>query len=309
MGSACAILGAMKAFAAILILLGVQAQAAAAQEAPAGGWSTFAPESRPKLTFETLKGYRLFFHPDNPVGERRSLNLAVPVDRRLVAAWAIVRPFSELGEYAEAWLRVEGEYDPQQGRVALAWDGTYRGRAFPDAPYRFEVHLKYADGEEQKWDVLVLKSRDEPILVRFADVDIRRHRLVFQAGRYVPQRIEASVSRGAGSVALLARVFLPTLPAPFDASGILVQGRRLEDAEGKAVDEAWTCLCQQPIPADSPARRVPKKVRCDWNLADAEPGVWDLRLALYHEQKPGFPRAACDEPVLDEDRVRVRLLP
>ncbi len=294
---------------AIISAFGGPAQAAPVDAGALGGWSRFVPEQRPKLGWETLKGYRLFFHPDDPESERHSLTLAVPAERRLSAAWAIVRPLTAEGKYADAWLRVEGEPDPAAGKVVLAWDGTYRGQAFPDAPYRFEVSLKFADGELMQWDVLVLKSQDKPRLVKFAGRDVSGHRLAFVGGAYVPAAIDASVPRAEGSVPLIAQVRLPELPEPFDSAGILVQGRRLADENGEPVKGGWECLCQQPIPADSPARSAYKKVRCDWDLASALPGTWDLRLGIYHQQKSSRANDACDEPVLDEDRLRVQLLP
>jgi hypothetical protein len=293
----------------IISAFGLPAQAAPAQSAFPGAWSRFQDEGRPKLEWETLKGYRLFFHPDDPEGERRGLNLAVPAFRELSASWAIVRPLTDDGPYADAWLRVEGEPDSAVGKVSLAWNGLYRGKEFPDAPYRFEVNLKFADGESRRWDVLVLKSRHKPRLVRFAGRDVSEHRLLFRGGDYEPATVAAVVPRAEGSAAMIAQVLLPELPAPFDSAGILVQGRRLADAEGKPVQEAWDCLCQQALPADSPARREAKKVRCDWDLARAQPGLWDLRLALYHRQTGSRVNGPCDEPMLDEDRLRVQLLP
>lgn len=289
----------------ILSLYGLNAQAAPVE----GGWTPYFDGARAKLSWESLKGYRLHFHPDDPETERHSLNLAVPSDRKLQAAWAIVRPLTSDGPYAEAWLRVEGEPDPWAGKVAFNWDGTYRGYAFPDGPFRFEVNFKYTDGESLRWDVLVLKSKEKPRLLKFAGRDVSGHQLAFRAGQYEPDGIAAIVPRAEGSAAMIAGVRLPELPEPFDSEGILVQGRRIQDAEGKPVKEAWECLCQQPLPADSPARSAFKKVRCDWDLTAAQPGLWDLRLAIYHRQKTSTANAACDEPLLDEDRLRVQLLP
>lgn len=293
-----------------LLSLILTAIALAAQAAPVdGGWTPYPDGNRAKLGWETLKGYRLHFHPDDPESERHSLNLAVPLDRKLKAAWSIVRPMTPDGPYAEAWLRVEGEPDPVAGKVAFAWDGTYRGYAFPDGPFRYEVYFIYADGEELRWDLLVLKSKDKPRLLKFAGRDVSAHKTAFKGGQYVPSEISAMVPRAEGSVALIAGLRLPDLPEPFNSEGILVQGRRIVDVEGKPVNEAWTCLCQQPIPADSPARSAFKKVRCDWDLGQAMPGTWDLRLGVYHRQNNATPNEPCDEPILDEDRLRVQLLP
>lgn len=294
---------------AIIGLLAGTAQAGPLDPVLPGAWSSFEPASRPKLEYETLKGYRLFFHPDDPDAERRSLSLAFPMDRVPAVAWAIVRPLTDQGPYADAWLRVEGEPDPGVGRLRFSWDGTYRGRAFPDAPYRFEINVLYADGESRHWDLLVLKSLAHPRLLKFGGQPLDERRLVFSAGQFQPSRVDASVARGQGSAAVLASVLLPEMPEPFNSAGLLVQGRRIADENGQPVDEPWDCLCQQPIPADSPARREAKKVRCDWDLRASLPGTWDLRLALYHQQHWAGDNAPCDQPLLDEDRVRVRLLP
>lgn len=293
---------------AIIGLLTVSAQAAPSGLVLPGAWSSF-DVGRPKLEYETLKGYRLFFHPDDPDGERRSLSLTFPMDKVPSVAWAIVRPLTDQGPYADAWLRVEGEPDTGAGRLRFTWDGTYRGQAFPDAPYRFEVNVRDADGDARHWDLLVVKSLEHPRLLKFAGQALSDRRLVFSAGQFQPSQVDASVARGTGSAAILAQVLLPELPAPFDTAGLLVQGRRIADELGQPVDEPWDCLCQQPLPADSPARKQAKKVRCDWDLVSSLPGVWDLRLALYHTQKLARSNAPCDEPLLDEDRIRVRLLP
>lgn len=294
---------------AIISLLCTGAQAALADAVLPGAWSSFESAERPKLAFETLKGYRLFFHPDDPESERRSLSLALPLQRLPRSAWAIVRPLTDQGRFADAWLRVEGEIDSLDGRLRFTWDGTYRGQAFPDAPYRFEVNMSFPGEEVQRWDLLALKDLRHPRLIRFAGQDLQRKRLIFRAGQFEPERVDASVARGIGSAAILAQVLLPGLPEPFDSAGLLVQGRRIADENGEPVREDWACLCQQPLPADSPARSAMKKVRCDWDLAASLPGTWDLRLALYHAQKISRTNAPCDEPLLDEDRVRVRLLP
>lgn len=292
----------------IISALGLGAQAAAANSLLGSGWTPYQT-GRPKLAWENLKGYRLYFHPDDPEPDRRSLNLALPMARPLRASWAIVRPLTPDPLDADAWLRVEGVPDDALGRVALTWNGVYRGRPFPDAPYRFEVHLVFDDGEAKQWDVLVLKSLQKPRLIKIGGRDVSAHKLVFRHGDYEPDGLSAIIPRGEGSAAMIAQVRLPELPEPFNSAGIMVQGRRIADAEGQPVEAAWDCLCQQPIPADSPARQGVKKVRCDWDLSSAMPGDWDLRLAVYHQQASSRVNDACDEPVLDEDRLRVRLLP
>jgi len=295
--------------AVIISALGLRAQAADADAVFPGGWSTFAGGPRAKLSWESLKGYRLFFHPDDPETERHALNLAIPVERKLDQAWAIVRPLTQEGPYADAWLRVEGEPDMSDGKVVIAWDGTYRGYAFPEGPYRFEVNLKFQDKETQRWDVLIYMGKDKPRLLKIGGRDVSGHKLAFHAGQYEPDIVSAIIPRNELTAPLIAQVRLPGLPEPFNSTGIEVQGRRILDALGQPVKEDWACLCQEPIPADSPARSAYKKVRCDWDLAAYAPGIWDLRLSLYHEFKGSQKNGPCDEPLLDEDRLRVQLLP
>jgi hypothetical protein len=301
----------MKRILFALVSLILSAVASAAQAAPQVGQGAFSQyvdkETRPKLGWETLKGYRLFFHPDDSEANRRALTIAVPVYRKIISAWAMVRPISTEGQYADAWLRVEGEPTPE--KVSISWDGAYRGRPFPDGPYRFEVHLKYQDGDEQSWDVLVLKSRDYPSFVKFNGQPVFDHALAFKNGEFRPVAVAAEVSRAQGSVAMLARVLAPDLAEPFNTEGLQVQGRMVEDLQGKPVAGPWECLCTQPLPDDSPARKLAKKVRCDWDLGTAAPGVWELRLGLYHPLKHRVTPEPCDEPILDEDRLRVRVLP
>ena len=297
----------------LLALLGLiiiaSPAASQADDSPApGAFSAYIEkERRPKLEWETLKGYRLFFHPQDSQPQRRSLIVAVPVDRLVVAAWAIIRPVSSDGPYADAWLRVEGE--PAPDKVSLSWDGTYRGQPFPDGPYRFEVHLRYKGGDEDHWDVQVVKSLDPPRFVKLAGVTVDEHPLDFRRGQFEPVGIAATLSKSQGVVDVVAKVLAPAVAEPFDTAGLLVQVKRIEDARGKPVNEDWDCLCQQPLPADSPARVKAKKVACQWDLSHAWPGVYDLRLGLYHALNHRVAPDPCDEPVLDDDRLRVRVLP
>jgi hypothetical protein len=291
-----------------LIIIAPAAPSQAADEPSRGAFSAYIEkEHRPKLEWETLKGYRLFFHPKDSQPQRRVLTVAVPADDIVTSAWAIIRPASSEGPYADAWLRVEGEPSPE--KVELSWDGMYRGQPFPDGPYRFEVHLRYKHGGEDHWDVQVLKSLDPPRFVKLAGVDVGEHPLDFRQGEFQPVGVAATVSKAQGVVDVVARVLAPTLAEPFNSTGILVQARRIEDARGKPVNEGWDCLCQQPLPADSPARLKAKKVACQWDLGTAWPGVYDLRLGLYHALKHRVAPDPCDEPVLDDDRLRVRVLP
>ena len=299
-----------RAYLALLGLIIIASPAVSqADDGPAPG--AFSPyiekERRPKLEWETLKGYRLFFHPRDAESQRRCLTVAVPADHQVKAAWAIIRPVNAAGADADAWLRVEGEPSPE--KVTLAWDGTYRGRPFPDGPYRFEVHLRYKDGGSDQWDVMVLKSLDPPRFVQLAGRPVEDHPMDFRQGRFEPVGLSATLSRTQGSVEVVARVLAPTLPAPFNTSGLLVQARRVEDEQGRPVRGAWDCLCQQPLPPDSPARLKPRKVACPWDLSGVQPGVYDLRLGLYHALNHRVVPDPCDEPVLDDDRLRVRVLP
>ncbi len=293
----------------ITALLGLSQGARALEEGSAGGaWDSRAPESRPLLFWEELKGYRLFFHPDDSEPLRRVLTVAVGHEHILTSAWAIIRPLNALGEYADAWLRVEGE--PSRETVSIQWDGTYRGRPFPDGPYLFEIHIRWKPQEERSWKVVVLKSKDYPLFAKLGGEAVGKHPLRFNAGQFEPVGVSASFSRSAiPSLPVLARVLAPNLDGSFATAGIEVRGRRVETAEGVPVTSEWECLCQQALPLDSPARSLPKKVRCDWDLASAEPGVWDLRLGLYHQLNNRQDLSACDAPLLDEDRIRIVITP
>ena len=294
----------------LLASLGIAQGAVAVDQEPsnAGAWDTRMPETRPLLFWEELKGYRLFFHPDDSEPLRRMLTVAVPHDHQLTSAWAIIRPMNVEGEYADAWLRVEGE--PSPGSVSIQWDGTYRGRPFPDGPYLFEIHIKWQPDEERSWKVVVLKNKDYPNFAKIGTEVVGKHPLQFKNGQFEPVGISGTFSRTAfASLPMLARVLAPTLDGAFASAGIEVQGHQIEDAEGKLVNSDWECLCQQELAEDSPARSQPKKVRCDWDLSTAAPGTWDLRLGLYHHMKHRLDPLACDAPILDEDRIRVVIAP
>jgi len=293
---------------AALILIALPLASQADEAAPSGSFSAFVDhENRPKLEWETLRGYRLFFHPKDSEPARRSLTIAVPVDDPVTSAWAIVRPASAQGPYADAWLRVEGE--ATEDRVSISWDGAYRGQPFPDGPYRFEVHLKHKSGADDHWDVQVLKNLDCPRIVKLAGVEMEDHPLAFRAGQFEPVGLAATLNRSQGRVDVVAKVLAPDLAEPFNTTGLLVQARQVEDAAGKPLRGPWDCLCQQELPPSSPARLSPKKVACPWDLAALAPGLYDVRLGLYHGMKHRIQPEPCDEPVLDDDRVRVRILP
>lgn len=272
----------------------------------AGAWDSFTHSGRPRLEWEALKGYRLFFHPSEKDSLRKGLTIAFPVERKVHAAWALVKPLLEDKEFTDPWLRVEGTYEP--GRLSIDWDGTYRGRPFKDGPYTFEIHVIWdgPGGEEQVWTVVALKALDFPAFAKVGGVDVGSHTLGFQKGDYVPLTTSATFSKSKlDSLPILAKVMAPELPEPFRSGGLLIMGKRIADSQGKPVDDFYRCLCQQPLPPDSPARLAPKKVRCDWDLHQDEAGLWDLRLGLYHEMKHPDRFGACDAPLLDQDRLRI----
>ncbi len=274
----------------------------------AGAWDTRVPESRPLLFWEELKGYRLFFHPQDPEPLRRMLTVAVKHDEKIRSAWAIIRPLDGQGEYADAWLRVEGE--PTAESVAIQWDGQYRGQPFPDGLYLFEIHLRWGVNEERSWKVVVLKNKDYPQFSKLNGEDVGKHPLIFREGQFEPVGVSATFSRAqTPNLPMLAHVFAPKVDGAFATAGIEVQGRMIEDLEGRPTHAEWECLCQQALPEDSPARLKPKKVRCDWDLSTAAPGVWDLRLGLYHEMNHRLKIDACDAPQLDGDSIRVVITP
>lgn len=274
----------------------------------AGAWDTRVPEARPLLFWEELKGYRLFFHPDDTEPLRRLLTIKVNHDEKIRSAWAIIRPLNGQGEYAEAWLRVEGE--PTSESVSIQWDGKYRGQDFPDGAYLFEIHILWGTDQERSWKVVILKSKDYPLFSKLDGQEVGKHPLLFRNGQFEPVGVSATFSQSkTPSLPMLARVYAPTLQDAFTTAGIEVQGRLVEDLQGKPVASEWECLCQQALPEDSPARLKSKKVRCDWDLSKASPGVWDLRLGLYHQMNHRLEIDPCDAPHLDEDRIRVAITP
>src|SRR3954468_2954284 len=97
----------MKALALLFALFSA-ALPLRADESAKGGFETFVA-GRPRLSWEVLKGYRLFFHPDDPEPLRRTLVLAIPTDRKVASAWSLVRPLEPNEEFKDAWLRIEGE--------------------------------------------------------------------------------------------------------------------------------------------------------------------------------------------------------
>ena len=301
-------LSAKALLVAVCLGLPLVAKAADGLSTVAGAWDSRVPESRPRLFWEELKGYRLFFHPEDSEPLRRLLTIKVSHDEKIRSAWAIIRPLDGQGEYADAWLRVEGE--PTAESVSIQWDGQYRGQPFPDGAYLFEIHILWGVDEERSWKVVVLKSKDYPLFAKLDGQDVGKHPLIFKGGEFEPVGVSATFSQArTPSLPMLARVYAPTLQDAFSTAGIEVQGRLVEDLEGKPVAGDWECLCQQPLPGDSPARSKPKKVRCDWDLSKAAPGVWDLRLGLYHQMNHRMEIDPCDAPHLDEDRIRVAITP
>jgi hypothetical protein len=262
------------------------------------------------MAWETLHGYRLFFHPDDPEPLRRTLSLAIPTDRKVLEAYSLVRPYAANLDAKDAWLRIEGELKPD--RIEFSWDGKYNGADFPDKKYYYEIHVRWADGESLDQTVVVLKSLDHPRLVKAGNQDLEDHPLEFKKGEYEATRIAASVSkRDVPQLSLVARVLAPQLEGSFDSEGIQLSYRYLEDTDGNPSvrQSLWHCACQQPLDADSPARTSAKKVRCDWDLEGIVPGIYELRLSLYHKMKHPGQFDPCDTPILDEDRIRVMVRP
>ncbi len=274
----------------------------------AGGVFQNFDQVRPTLEWEVLKGYRLFFHPEDSQPLRRGLNILIPSQRPVSKAWSLVRPLNQ--EYSkDAWLRIEGEID--QEKVSLAWDGTYGGAEFPDLAYLYEVHVRYADGEKLERKVLVLKSKEHPRLAKVGDVSLEEQRSVFKGGEYEPERSAVTLRRSAGVyITLTARVYAPHLDGIFKISGIQVSQRYVEDVDGNAglgMNE-WNCACQAELPDDSPARLKPKKITCVWDLSANPPGLYDLKLSLWHKINLAREFDLCDTPLLDSDRIRVMVL-
>jgi hypothetical protein len=313
----------------------VLALAAAAPAAPAAedksGKGTFETMElqRPRLAWEEIKGYRLFFHPSDSQPLRRSLNLAIPTDRQVINAYSLVRPLAPNPELQDAWLRVEGTVDLD--RIAFQWDGMYRGAEFADGPYYYEIHVRWKDGEQLSQKVIIYKSKEHPRLVKVGNIDLEEHALEFRHGEYVPEELAGTVSKSEfPQLPLIAKAMVPTLEETFNTEGVQVSYRYVSDEDGKPArapvlsvenlqgilkgkkgpdPDAWNCACQAPLPADSPARKAAKKVRCDWDISGLMPGIYDLRLSLYHKVRASGQIDPCDTPVLDEDRIRILVRP
>ncbi len=297
----------------LLPLTGLHAAASVPTDRPvAGAWDTLVPPARPRLDWESLKGYRLFFHPEDAEGLRHALTIAAPAQQRVLAAYALVRPLGLSATAAgdDAWMRVEGV--PKAESVSIEWDGAYDGQPFPDGAYQFQVRLLLAPDERRSWDVVVYKSKDHPNFIKLGDQEIGKHSLGFRQGEFVPSEISASFSKAATpQVALLARVWAPMLEGAFAIEGAQMDYRQITDAKGKALESVapWACLCQQALPGDSPARIKARKVRCDWDLAELPEGNYELRVSLYHLLKHPQATDPCDTPRLDQDRLRVVVRP
>lgn len=298
----------------LLPLPGLRAAMTVPSDRPvAGAWDTLIPAARPVLDWESLKGYRLFFHPQDAEGLRHALTIAAPAHQRVLGAYALVRPLSVSASAAgdDAWMRVEGV--PKEESVSIEWDGAYNGQPFEDGAYQFQVRLLLAPDERRSWDVVVYKSKDKPTFVKLGDQEIGKHSLSFRRGEFVPAEVSASFSKAATpSVAMLARVWAPALQGAFAIEGVQMDYRQVEGPEGKPLErgvEPWACLCQQALPADSPARIKARKVRCDWDLAELPEGAYEIRVSLYHRLKHPQATDPCDTPRLDEDRLRVVLRP
>lgn len=296
----------MKRFLFILLALSFQAHG----DDSARGTFEEVVQHRPLLEWEVVKGYRLFFHPDDVEPLRRSLVLAIPTDRKVATAYSLVRPLDESKKYDDAWLRIEGELE--NDKVKFSWDGSYRGAEFPDLMYYYEVHVRWTDGERLDQKVVILKSLDHPKIVKFADINLEEHPLEFSAGEFKAMKINATASKTEFALLpVVAKVLAPNLEETFQTEGIQLSYKMVAAQDGEALTEPhdWVCACQQPLPLDSPARQKAKKVRCDWDLKDVEPAIYELRLSLYHKMKHPAQFDACDTPILDEDRIRVLIRP
>jgi hypothetical protein len=294
----------------ILIALALLASARLlADNSAKGTFETFV-DGRPRLAWELLKGYRLFFHPDDPEPMRRSLTLAIPTERKVISAYSLVRPLEPNKDFKDAWLRIEGEL--KEDRILFTWDGEYQGADFPDQKYYYEIHVRWADGDSLNQTVVILKSLDHPKLIQVGQQKLEEHPLEFKKGEFRAVNVAASFSKKEmPQVAVIARVLAPSLDGAFETEGIQLSYKYVEDEEGNPAPKAndWICGCQQPLPADSPARLTAKKVRCDWDVSDLSPGIYELRLSLYHKMKHPGQFDPCDTPILDEDRIRVLVRP
>ena len=263
--------------------------------------------AREKMPWESLRGYRLFFHPAHEQSLRRSIMLEVGSDRPIVSAWALVRPLDQ-AEGEDAWLRVEGDSRP--GYLIFSWDGTYRGREFEDALYHFEVHIRWKHEKEQKLDLIICKSESSPQIYKIAGRDIHRSAVIFKGGEFLPaEESMLLVKSEQPQVDLLARAWLPKLPEDFQADGVVVDWRMAEGPQGEklARKEVWQCACQQNVAQDSPLREKRRAVRCRWDISDLPAGVYDVRVSLWHTQQLPAGADSCDQALLDSDRIRVRI--
>jgi hypothetical protein len=294
----------MMARALLLALL----LASSADLAAADAWMRYEDGSRSLLNYETLGGYRLFFHPAERDPLRRSLVLSVPKVARLKQAWLLIRPLTPRTRRPDAWLRVEGyrEFD----HVRFDWDGTYRKGEFPDGFYEVDVRVTLEGAPERRWTVVILKSLDHPRFARIngADLGLRRCALA-ESGAFDPTQEEAAFSRALGKVEILGRLWLPELEGDFSLGGALLMARPVQgpDKRGRYKLGAWECMARQALPPESPARRQPKKVRFQWEVAGLKPGLYDLKLALFHPLVVNASVDPCNLPVLDYDVLRVRV--
>jgi hypothetical protein len=277
-----------------------------------GSWDTLKKderEERPRLKWELLKGFRLFFHPEDLQAMRRSMLLAMPRGYQLRTAYLLIRPRPDKGSIPKAWLRVEGS--SFQGQVRFDWDGCYQHQEFPDGLYEVDLNLYYQGGISQRVNLVVLKSKDHPRFVKVGNREFRKQRFHFVDGEFVPEEANLALSKSATPQApLVGEVFLPFLEGEFTASGAMLSYREVIQEEGKPEEYgAWDCFCQQVIPANSEARQKLKKVACAWDLTDVEPGLYDLKISIWHEPKRVKNPDACDVPILDYESVRVQVTP
>jgi hypothetical protein len=279
----------------------------------AGSWDRLLRQ-RPPLAWETLRGYRMFFHPDDPEPLRRWLGVGVSKSGGdLTSAWALVRPYNE-ADPEGTWLRLEGVYSGLRDFAELEWDGLYRGAEFPDLRYRFNIEARFGD-RKKSWKVAAVKSLDHPRFYKINGEKVTDNALVWDkaAGEYLPRGPKIFVSASqARRIPVLARVYLPELEGDFKVDGVLVMARKLDAGTdlGPMETSQWECVCAQFIPPDSPARKKLKSTRCWWDLPpNGAEGLWELKVALFHHITHRDQWGPCDMPLLDEDRVQVQVRP